>query len=47
MDEIEAHYLVKWERDAIAHRAAYSAAAGAEYSETKWIGKLWFEDEDG
>jgi hypothetical protein len=47
MDQIEAHFLVKWEREAIVHRAAYSATAGVPYDETKWVGKLWFEDEDG
>jgi hypothetical protein len=46
MDQIEAHYLVKWEREAIVHRAAYSAAAGVPYDETKWVGKLWIEDDD-
>lgn len=47
MDEIEAHYLVKWEREAFVHRAIYGATAGVEFDETKWLGKLWFEDEDG
>lgn len=50
MDEIEAHYLVKWEREAIVHRAAYSVAAGVPYDETKWIatgiGRIWLEDND-
>jgi hypothetical protein len=47
MDEIEAHYLVKWEREAIVHRANYGVAVGVPFDETKWLGTQWFEDEDG
>jgi hypothetical protein len=46
MDHWEAHFRVKAEADAIAHRAAYSAAAGVPYDETKWMCKLWVEDDD-
>lgn len=46
MDEIEAHYLVKWEREAMVHRLAFATEAGVPFDETKWIGKLWFEDDD-
>lgn len=47
MDEIEAHWLVKREVDAMPFRALYAATLGVPYEETQWIGKLWFEDEDG
>ncbi len=46
MDHWEAHYLVKWEREAIVPKYQLSAASGADPSELNWLGKLWFEDED-
>ena len=47
MDHWEAHYRVKWEREAMVHRATYEATAGVPFDDTKWIGNLWFGDEDG
>lgn len=46
MDHWEAHYLVKWERDAFVPRFLYAADIGVPFDETEHLGREWFKDDD-
>jgi hypothetical protein len=52
MDHWEAHYLIKWEREAIIARHALAAFVSSKSEEQTtaddltWLGQQWLKDDD-